>query len=198
MGLPLRIAAGVPRTRGPGFTLSLDVSLNLPHDVRVAYDLEARNIAGVVEADRRRIEETVLHRTFQPNVNVGVELGIVDTWSSTSAPSRTSPRRRGGRRGRGRRLATGPRAHVRRLGCGRDPLLAVTRLVRAELRGRAVPTRVLEGDLTLESALQTGLACGGRSTLTRWTLAGTIGSNYSFLPDKPAAPPPPPAKPPPP
>ena len=56
-------------------------------------------------------------------------------------------------------------------------------------------SHVIAGDLTLENALsEEGLAwTGGRSTITRWTLVGMIGSNYSFLEEKDE---PPPARPP--
>ena len=52
--------------------------------------------------------------------------------------------------------------------------------------GGSADSRVIAGDLSLESTLANGgiSFAGAPSTITRWTLAGMIGSNYSFVPDE--------------
>jgi hypothetical protein len=198
LSLPMRIAAGVAyMTRG--FTVSLDVSLNLPRDVEVAYDMNPRDIEGV--DDPGPAPDTVLHRSLQPNVNVGIEfallpslvldLGAFTDLSSVGEEDVNPPKPPAGE------SAPAPADRVHMFG-GTVALGILSTQSRGWFglsfeMGQA-DARVLSGDLTLESlaaTLATGDQWSGRSTITRWTLAGTIGSNYSFLPDKPAPKPPP-------
>jgi hypothetical protein len=192
VSLPMRIAAGVAwMTRG--LTLSLDLSLNLPRTVRVAYDLEPRDIEGVDDPTAADIEDEEIHPTFQPNVNIGAELALSESLvldlgaftdlSSVGDEDVEPPR-----------PEDAPSDRVHMFG-GSVAIGILSRQSRGWFgisfeMGQADST-VLSGDLTLESALADGLTWTERSTVTRWTLAGTIGSNYSFLPDKPAPKPPP-------
>ncbi len=53
--------------------------------------------------------------------------------------------------------------------------------VGASFEAGSAQARVPSGHFTLEEVLQTGLPNDATSTVTRWTLAGIIGSSYSFL-----------------
>ncbi|HSN97781.1 MAG TPA: hypothetical protein VLS89_05765, partial [Candidatus Nanopelagicales bacterium] len=73
VALPMRVAVGAAYT-SPGFTASLDLSMNLPRDIRTAYDLEAIEVEGILPAEG--LTEDVLHRDLQPNLNLGVEIAL--------------------------------------------------------------------------------------------------------------------------
>ena len=49
--------------------------------------------------------------------------------------------------------------------------------------GQAV-TKVFSGDFDLDSIFQSGFEWNTDSTISRWSLAGVIGSSYSFFRDK--------------
>lgn len=51
-------------------------------------------------------------------------------------------------------------------------------------RDRRPASQVLEGELNLDNVLLEGIDYDGTSVITRWTLAGFIGSNYSFPSDE--------------
>ncbi|MEJ7730596.1 MAG: hypothetical protein WKG00_15420 [Polyangiaceae bacterium] len=194
LSLPLRVAAGIAWST-PRFTASLDVSVNFPRDVRVAYDQQARDIADVEEGDAA-IPDEVLHRTWQPNVNIGVELPItgpvvlaLGAFTDLSGVATEDVE-----------SLEAPADRVHMFG-GSAAVGILSRQSRGwvglSFEGGQAESRVIAGDLTLESVVaQSGLAWGGRSTVTRWTLVGMIGSNYSFLADDEPAPAPPPKPPP--
>lgn len=183
LSLPLRAAAGIAwSTRR--FTASLDVSVNFPRDVTFAYDQRPRDIEDVDEQDATYADE-VLHRTWQPNVNIGVELpitgpvvlalGAFTDLSSVSSEDVESDE------------VAADRVHM--FG-GSAAVGIVSRQSRGwvgqSFEAGSTDARVIAGDLTLESTLENGGITwnGGLSALTRWTLVGMIGSNYSFLDDE--------------
>jgi len=196
VGLPMRIAAGVAYVM-PKLTLSLDVSANLPRAIKIAYARKAIRIKGVTPPDKSDIKDEVLHRDLQPNVNVGAEFAVlenlvIDAGAFTDLSSVSDADVRG-------TDDASPQDRIHMFGGS----LAVG-ILSAQSRGwfglsfeaGKGSSKVLKGDLTLDNAFAGGLGFDANSTATRWTLAGMIGSNYSFLPEKPAAAPPPKAAPP--
>ena len=140
----------------------------------------------------------MLHRTWQPNVNIGVELPItgpvvlaLGAFTDLSSVATEDVEN-----------VDAPADRVHMFG-GSAAVGIISRQSRGwvglSFEGGQAESRVIAGDLTLESVLaESGLAWGGRSTITRWTLVGMIGSNYSFLADdEEPRPPPQPAKAPP-
>ena len=74
VGFPLRVAIGGAYS-APRWTLSVDASLNFPHQVRVAYDLTAVHIQGVAP-QAGAIPALTYAPQFQPNANVGLATTI--------------------------------------------------------------------------------------------------------------------------
>ncbi|MCC6559060.1 MAG: hypothetical protein IT372_39555 [Polyangiaceae bacterium] len=181
VGLPLRIAIGGAYAL-PGFTASLDLSLSFPRDIRTAFDLEAIEVEGIQPLTD--LEDDVLHRGFQPNANLGVEialgetkvidLGLFTDMSAVSDEDRDA--------GQDRVHMFGGSAALGLLGKQARGWFGVSFSY-----GRA-EAHVQDGQYSLDNPNL--FEEDGRSTITRWNLVGIIGSNYSFLSeDAPSAPP---------
>lgn len=177
VGLPMRVAIGGAYST-PGFTLSLDLSLNLPRDASVAYAMEEQRIEGVAPGDP--LPDEVLTRGLQPNVNLGAELlvakdlvldaGVFTDLSSVSPED--------ARAGTDRVHMFGGSLALGLLGKQSRGWFGLSAAV-----GQA-ESLVSAGRLDLEGVISRGgLGIDGTSTVTRWQLTGTIGSNYSFLPE---------------
>jgi len=172
VGLPLRIALGGAYS-APGLTIALDLSASFPRDIRTAYDLEAIKVAGIQPITD--LEDDVLHRGFQPNANLGVEIGLDDTkvldlGLFTDLSAVTDEDREAGQdrvHMFGGSLALGLLGKVSRGWFGVSFSY-----------GRA-EARVQDGEFSLDNPNL--FEEDGRSTITRWNLVGIIGSNYSFL-----------------
>lgn len=171
---PMRVALGAAYL-GNGYTLSADASLNLPHSIRVAYDLVPIRIQGVTESSPAPV---TLERVLQPNINVGAELHVTRTIAIdlggftdlSSVPAST---------------ATEDRIHMFGVSAALSLLGVQTNgSFGASFSYGVAETQVQTGQFSLDTILS---AQRGTSTLTRWNLVGVIGSNYSFLPDDVAA-----------
>lgn len=177
LGMPFRIALGAAYSTGR-FTASLDASINLPREVTVARDLTAEAIQGAPPATPEDLADVTLTYAAQPNVNLGVEIGLTDSvlldlgaftdFSAVSAKDQEQGIDRihmfGGS------LALGLLGRRSRAWFG------------ASFEYGQGESRVPSGRLTLEEVIQSGLAEDARSTATRWTLVGILGSSYSFVP----------------
>jgi hypothetical protein len=175
VGTPFRIAAGAAYTT-PRFTASLDLSINLPREVRVLHDIEVAQIEGAGPVDADSLEDTVEYDA-QPNANLGVELVltpdvVVDLGAFTDISAVPVDEKKS---------QLDDRIHM----FGGSVALG---LLGQRARGwfglsfeygqgeSAVPTTAL----SLEIATGED-AASGHTTATRWTLVGILGSNYSFL-----------------
>ncbi|HHH30287.1 MAG TPA: hypothetical protein ENK57_18365 [Polyangiaceae bacterium] len=176
--MPLRIALGVAY-RWPRVALSLDGSVNFPHRARSAYDLRQIDYDGIPPLDDDLVDESEVFsvHTWQPNVNLGAEFAVVEdvvidvgAFTDLSSVSNEDIAERDADRVHmfGGTLALGLLGKQTRGWFGMSFEF-----------GRA-GTNVAEGELNLNNVLIDGLDLSGRSTVTRWTLAGFIGSNYSF------------------
>jgi hypothetical protein len=182
VGLPMRVAIGGAFST-PGFTVALDLSLNLPREIRTAYDLQAIEVEGVEPLTD--LEDDVLRRGLQPNANLGVEIGlgrstVLDMGVFTDISAVTEEDYEAGQ----------DRVHM--FG-GAVALGLLGRQARGWVGasfsyGRA-EAKVQDGEYSLDNP---GLfEEDGRATITRWNLVGILGSNYSFLGEdepRPAAP----------
>jgi len=171
---PMRVAVGAAYL-GNGYTLSADLSLGLPRDVRVAHSVVPIRIANAPEGTP---SDLTLERVLQPNVNLGAEVfftrslavGLGAFTDFSSVPKSTLEE---------------DRVHM----FGGSTALTV---MGTQTRGTfgvsfsygMAESVVQTGQFTLDSldSSRTGL-----STITRWNVVGMIGSNYSFLPDDVAA-----------
>jgi hypothetical protein len=177
---PLRLALG-GAYRSEAFTLSLDVSLNFPTDVAQADELDSIDVDNIPPPDDAEIRESelLLKRTFQPNVNLGAEFRVADgavidlgVFTDLSSVSQEDVD------------AGSDRIHM--LG-GTVALGLLGKQARGWFglsfeMGQGV-SKVLAGNFDLDAAFSDGLDESGESTQTRWTLAGFVGSNYSFFDD---------------
>ncbi len=177
--MPLRIALGFAY-RWPRVTLSLDGSVNFPHRARSAYDLEQIEFNGILPLDDDAVEDSEVFsvHTWQPNANLGAEFVVVEdvvidvgAFTDLSSVSDQDIEER-----------DADRVHM--FG-GTAALGLLGKQTRGWFGlsfefGRA-GTNVAEGELNLDNVLVNGIELGERSTVTRWTLAGFIGSNYSFM-----------------
>lgn len=182
LGLPMRLAVGASWTL-PRLTLSGDVSVNLPHTVKIAHSLRAVKIEGVESPPKSSLKDTVLDRGVQPNVNLGAEIGVTEAvvldlgaftdLSSVSAKDASAK-------------AAVPQDRIHMFG-GSVGLGILSRQSRGwfgmSFEVGQGASQVVRGDLTLDNAVARGLGFDAKSTATRWTLAGMLGSTYSFLPD---------------
>jgi hypothetical protein len=177
LDLPARLAFGIAYAL-PGLVMSLDASLSFPTTVRPAADLEQTLIVGIPEASADDLDDAgdrlELERTWQPNVNLGLEILLVEDvvldlggfTDFSSVPSNA---------------VSEDRVHM----FGGTAALGV---IGKKTRGwfglsfemGVADTKVLEGDLSLESLALTSAEQTADSTIRRWTLAGFIGSSYSF------------------
>lgn len=183
--MPLRVALGVAY-RWPRVALSLDGSVNFPHRARSAYDLEQVEFNGIAPLDDDIVEESEVFsiHTWQPNVNLGAEFVVVEdvvidvgAFTDLSSVSNQDIEERDADRVH----MFGGTAALGLLGKQTRGWFGLS----FEL-GRA-GTNVAEGELNLDNVLADGLDLTERSTVTRWTLAGFIGSNYSFMDEDDAA-----------
>jgi hypothetical protein len=172
VGLPLRVAIGAAYTL-PSFTVSLDLSVSFPRDIRTAYDLEAIKVKGVEPLTD--LEDDVLHRGLQPNANLGVEFGIGDAkvldfglFTDLSAVSDEDQEA-----GQDRVHMFGGALALGLIGKQSRGWFGVSFSY-----GRA-DARVQSGKYSLDNPSL--FEEDGRSTITRWNLVGIIGSNYSFI-----------------
>ncbi|MBI4701791.1 MAG: hypothetical protein HY744_11645 [Deltaproteobacteria bacterium] len=198
VGFPLRVALGGAYSTA-SFTVSLDLSANYyVQPVYVAYDLEEQQIQGIPPLTKQdlRASELVLTRDFQPNANLGVEFAVaemvaidVGAFTDISAVSELDVQEQDQDRIHmfGGSVALGLLGKQTRGWFG------------ASFEIGMADVKVATGDYNFETFLEQGLGIpfDGWATATRWTLAGVIGSNYSFLPEPKAEPPAdkPPAKP---
>jgi len=188
LSLPLRLALGVAY-QWERVALSLDVSLNFPHVVGQAYDLQQTKIADIppLTSDEIKGSEVELDRTWQPNVNLGAEFGVADEvvldvggFTDLSSVSALDMKEYSSDQVHmfGGTLALGLLGKQARGWFGLSFEIGMA------------DSQVFGGSLDLDTAYSTGLDFNATSTITRWTLAGFIGSNYSFLhePDAKKAP----------
>jgi hypothetical protein len=188
LSMPLRLAFGIAYHAHP-VTVSLDASLNFPHTVETVHELEQIIVEGFPELSQDIVDaaETVHERTWQPNVNLGAEFAIaepvvLDVGAFTDLSSVSDDAVDEGQdrvHMFGGTLALGFPGRRARGWFG----------VSFEM-GRA-SAKVIPGGIDLATLAQNGFAFTAESTITRWTLAGFIGSNYSFYEGDNEDPPPP-------
>jgi hypothetical protein len=181
LSLPFRVAVGIAYIASPRFTLSFDASLNFPHEVRAAYDLTQTEIQGVPALTDSELLDTELiyERQWQPNFNIGAEFGITDKVAIdvgaftdlSSVPSQVGADAEDAVHMFGGTVALGLLGDHARGWFG------------ISFEAGQATSQVFDGALDLDAILDEGLFFEGTSTITRWTLAGFIGSNYSFFGD---------------
>jgi long-chain fatty acid transport protein len=178
VSLPLRVALGfgVVRKR---YTFSLDLSLNFPHEVRVAHGMVSQPVAGLNSAIP--VPDTVIHAGPQPNFNLGaavpfgpekeLNIGFFSDFSSVSSQDV---------------MAMGlDRVHMfggsMTLGLlGKQSRLWVGMSGEIGHTTTKVPGRAFNYEGVVPLAVG-ALPADRDATLTRWTMTGILGSNYSFL-----------------
>jgi hypothetical protein len=178
VGFPLRIALGGAYST-PRFTLSADASINVfVGGVRTAYDVRRQAIVGVNGPSS--LPDTELQPALQPNVNLGAEFSVardkvIDVGLFTDLSSVSS--RDMDRYGLDRVHMFGGSVALGLLGKQARAWFGLSFEV------GAAETRVPSGAFTFEELIQNGgtLALDSTSTITRWTLAGILGANYSFV-----------------
>ena len=180
ISLPMRIALGFAYETD-AFTLSADASLAFPYTARTAYNLEAARIRNIppLSSDDLDDLEYILDRTWQPNFNLGAEFQIVedvviDIGAFTDLSSVSS---------KAVREDSADQVHM----FGGTTALGLQGKQARGWFGLSFEygqgtSRVASGTLNLNTVLIEGLDFDTTSTITRWTLAGFIGSNYSFFP----------------
>jgi hypothetical protein len=178
LALPLRIAFGAAWS-SPDLTISIDLSVNFPRTVKLAYNLKPETIDGAMPVTAA-IPDHVIHPVLQPNANLGAEirlsqrlaldLGVFTDLSSVSREDRD--------------LDLLDRVHM--FG-GSIALGILGRQSRgwfgASFEGGVGTSLVRAGDFSLPAELA-GMQQMVSASYTRWTIAGIIGSNYAFLPDE--------------
>lgn len=170
----MKLALGVSYTY-TRWTFAADVSLALPRDVAVAYDVAPIRIEGVADPTTNPV---TLRRTWQPNVAVGAEArvsrGIAVAFGAftdlSSVPASTEAE---------------DRVHM----FGGTAALS---FVSAQTRGTfGVSFSCGSGDSVVQSGRFDLDALSDPSTtvarISRYNVVGFIGSSYSFLPDDVAA-----------
>lgn len=183
VALPPRVALGAAYMTDK-LKMSMDLSLAFPTTVVVADNLTASPIAGVATPtlDELAAENIVLRRTWQPNLNIGVEVevssGVVIDYGFFSDISSVSPE------------DADELAHDRIHLFGGTLALG---LLGDQARGwfgvscayGRAGAKVVEGDFGVYDVLANGgnFAFDAHSSITRWNIAGFIGSNYSFAPE---------------
>jgi hypothetical protein len=176
VGFPLRVALGGAYST-PRWTLSVDASVNFPHQVRVAYDLQEIHIHGL-PPPTGTVAPIEYSPQFQPNANVGLALALAKNveldlggFTDISSVSDTDIKKHSLDRVNmfGGSFAIGVLGKQSRGWVG------------ASFEFGTAEAKVPSGHFTLDEVLTTGLPNDATSTVTRWTLAGIIGSSYSFL-----------------
>ena len=174
LSLPFRLALGGAYSTS-GFSISLDASVNFPHTVDVAYDLDDEHYEGFDPLTEEEIadHEASLERGLQPNVNLGIEVGlsdevVLDAGAFTDLSSVTE-RDEDRIHMFGGTLALGLLGKQVRTWFGLSFELGMAEV------------DVAGSSLDLDCVMAGGLELDRSSTATRWTLAGILGSSYSFL-----------------
>jgi long-subunit fatty acid transport protein len=177
VGLPARIAFGFAFVKRR-YTFSGDLSVNLPHRVRLAYDMKAEAIDGLATP---AVPDRVLHPGVQPNLNLGasvpfgttkeVNIGFFTDLSSVSQEDIDN-------NGLGRVHMFGSSITLGLLGKqARAWIGASAEIGHTTLK---VPGRSFTYERV--APLPAGnLPSDNEASLVRWTVAGILGSNYSFL-----------------
>jgi hypothetical protein len=178
VGMPFRIALGSAYVRSR-YTLSADVSVNFPHEAKVAYDARAEEIGGLPPPPG--VPDLVLSRDWQPNLNLGAGVPFGPTkelnigfFTDISAVSQKDRERYGSDRVHmfGGSMTVGILGKQSRAWVGLSAEIGSTT---TKVPGRAF------GYQAVAAAPVGVLPVGGESTLVRWTVSGILGSNYSFL-----------------
>jgi long-subunit fatty acid transport protein len=177
VGLPARIALGFAFVRRR-YTFSGDLSVNLPHRVRLAYDMKADPTAGV---PTQAVPDRVLSPNAQPNLNLGASVPFGTTkevnigfFTDLSSVSQADIDRNGLSRVHmfGSSISLGLLGKQARAWIGASAEIGHTTL--------RTPGRSFTYERV--APLPAGnLPSDNEATLTRWTVAGILGSNYSFL-----------------
>ncbi len=179
VGLPARLALGAAYS-APRFTLSFDASLGFPRDTEEAYDLEQETVQGSIKLSRAELDRmaSTVAIDFQPNFNLGAEfvmtddvaLGVGAFTDLSSVP------------------ANAEFADQVHMFGGSVALGLIGNQVRGWFGlsfeyGQSV-TATLSDKFDLDTIWQKGFAYDDESTISRWTLAGIMGSSYSFFREK--------------
>ncbi len=183
LSLPLRLALGAAFI-SKRISLSLDLSLNFPTDIAVADELTSSPIEGLGPPTQEEIdrERQILRRIFQPNLNIGAEVGVAKNvvidfgwYTDVSSVSYDDVEDKA----QDRVHMYGVSAALGFLGRQARGWFGLS-----FSHGRAA-ARVVRGDFGLDELLANGgdFEFGARSTIMKWNLSGFIGSNYSFTPD---------------
>jgi long-subunit fatty acid transport protein len=176
VGLPLRVATGMAYVK-KRYTFTGDLSLNFPRQVQVAYDMVAQRINGLAPMTA---QDRQINMTWQPNINLGASIPFGPTkelnigfFSDISSISQTDVTLQGSDRIHmvGGSMTLGLLGKQSRVWVGSSGEIGhTTSTVPGQgfnyTRVASLPPGVLPGD--------------GSATLVRWTLAGILGSNYSF------------------
>ena len=182
LSLPFRLAVGAAYST-KRFSIALDASLNFPRTIAEAAELEQVAIQGFEALPPSEVAgfEVIHDRTWQPNVNLGVELAVVDpvvidvgAFTDLSSVSTRATVEESADRIHmfGATLALGILGKQSRGWFG------------LSFETGVADAKVLQGDLDLQNVIASNFELRGDSTIRRWTLAGFIGSNYSFAAEK--------------
>ena len=160
------------------FTFTGDLSLNFPRQVEVAYGMVAQHIGGVPDATA---QDRQINLTWQPNINLGASIPFgpekelnIGFFSDISAISPQDVTVQGSDRIHmvGGSMTLGILGKQSRVWVGSSGEI-----------GHSTTTVPGRG-FNYQQVSQLGpgvLPSDGSATLVRWTLAGILGSNYSFL-----------------
>ena len=176
--MPARIATGFAFVKRR-YTFSGDLSVNFPHDVRLAYDMTAQRINGL--AAPAPVADIVMHPRVQPNLNLGasvpfgttkeINIGFFTDFSSVSQEDIDNL-------GLSRVNMFGSSLTVGLL--GRQARAWIGLAGEIGHTTSKVPGRSFTYDKV--STLPPGsLPADNDATVVRWTITGILGSNYSFL-----------------
>ncbi len=178
VGLPGRAAVGFAYVKRR-FTFSGDLSLNLPRDVRLAFDMVGQPIGGL--AAPAAVPDRVISPGLQPNMNLGASVAFgsaqeldIGFFTDLSSVSQADIQRNSMSRVHmfGGSMTLGLLGKQSRVWIGASAEIGHTKM--------RVPGR----SFTYENVipLPVGrLAEDNDATLVRWTATGILGSNYSFL-----------------
>jgi hypothetical protein len=177
VGLPARVVFGFAFVKRR-YTFSGDLSVNFPHSVRLAYDMKAEAINGL---DTPIVPDRVLTPGVQPNLNLGASVPFGTTkevnigfFTDLSSVSQADIDNNGLSRVNmfGSSITLGILGKQARAWIGASAEIGHTTL--------KVPGRSFTYEKV--SMLPAGtLPADNEATLVRWTVAGILGSNYSFL-----------------
>ena len=183
LSMPMRLALGVAYMTD-GFTLSFDASLNFPHIVRTAHELQQIELDQIpaLSPDDLEAQERIRLHGWQPNFNLGAEFGVsedvvIDVGAFTDLSSVSDVD-----------IDNYDVDRVHMFGASLA-LGLLGRQARAWLGmsfeyGQS-SSLVKGGALDLNEVLINGFELDDLSPISRWTLTGIIGSNYSFIAEEP-------------